>query len=230
MNNKSLTVEQIVVNLWETKRLVATGKTVVEACQKVGISEANYQRWLREHDGEIPAHIKSLEAFKSADKSGDIIKMLDSFLELVRHGNEGHAAKETGFALSRKLSILNRAYDMRPDPDKKTKVKFSTEVWERAEAGSSVAVDKIHEAIKDEFRKIIRFYLAYAEKTNQPVEGGLVSNISVNVKGDIGEQVSAALLSYFSGYELPNNQLLQLETGWQTLGANIEQLVRRFKV
>lgn len=204
---------------------MANGQSLAEACEKSGISEKNYQRWLREHDGQKPAHVKCLEEFIAADKSSNVVKMPDSFGELVGHINEGHAPRGVGFALQRKLAILSRIKNVCPDPDNKPVVSFSSEPWESGNA-QDLQLDKVHEALKDEFNKMTRFYMAFIQKTGGQLAGDLISGISVNVKGDAGKHVAIAMLTYFSGYEIPQKQQVLLNVGWRALSDIIDQLGR----
>ncbi len=230
MKKERLSVDQIVCHLFDMEGLLAQGLPVDEACRKIGISEKNYQRWHRMYGGQKPAHVKCMEAFEASDKSGDVTEMLAKFSELQLHQSEGRAPRGVGFVLARKLSILTQVKSMCASMVKKPTARTSREVWERPEAGSDVVQNKVHEVIVDEFSKMIRFYMNRTKKNNQPVNANMVTNISVEMKGDVGKQVSAALLSYFTGYELPSKLHGQLEDGWRKLGAHIELLARSAKI
>ncbi len=229
MKAKRLSVDQIAIHLSDMEDLLGQGLKVDEACRKIGISENSYQRWRREYGGRKPDHLRCLESFEAADKSRDVIEMLDNFTELRRHLKEGRTPRKVGFALARKISLLTKAHDICANASFKPSAKLSSESWDHPDADSDIVQTKVHDALVDEFSKMIHFYMARAEKTGQSVRSDLVTDASIDVKGNVGKQVSSALASYFAGLELPKNQIQQLKDGWSLLGAYIEQLLRSAK-
>ncbi len=64
MARKRFTVEQIINHLRETDVLLAQGRTVGEACRRIGVSEQSYYRWRKEYGGlkvEQARRLKDLE-------------------------------------------------------------------------------------------------------------------------------------------------------------------------
>jgi putative transposase len=51
MPKKTFTPEQIVAKLRQIEVLVSQGKTIPQACKKVGIVEQTFYRWRKEYGG-----------------------------------------------------------------------------------------------------------------------------------------------------------------------------------
>ena len=51
MSKKRFTAEQIIPKLRETEVDQAKGRTVAQACKKIGVTEQTYYRWRKEYGG-----------------------------------------------------------------------------------------------------------------------------------------------------------------------------------
>ncbi len=51
MARKRFSVEQYINHLREADAMLAQGRTAIEACRQIGVSEQTYYRWGREYGG-----------------------------------------------------------------------------------------------------------------------------------------------------------------------------------
>lgn len=51
MARKRFSVEQIINHLREADVMLAQGRTAIEVCRRIGVSEQTYYRWRREYGG-----------------------------------------------------------------------------------------------------------------------------------------------------------------------------------
>ena len=51
MARKRFTAEQIIIKLREAEVALAQGKTVVQVCKLIGVTEQTYYRWRKEYGG-----------------------------------------------------------------------------------------------------------------------------------------------------------------------------------
>ena len=61
MGKKRYTSEQIINNLRTVEVLSGQGKTVLEACRSIGISEQTYYKWRKEYGGMQVSQAKKLK-------------------------------------------------------------------------------------------------------------------------------------------------------------------------
>jgi len=64
MPRKQHTTEQIIGKLREAEVELAQGKTVPQACKKIGVTEQTYYRWRKEYGGlrlDQAKHLRDLE-------------------------------------------------------------------------------------------------------------------------------------------------------------------------
>jgi putative transposase len=59
MARQRFTTEEIIHNLREADVLIGQGKTVVEACKQIGVTDKTYFRWRKSHVGEHRAQQKT---------------------------------------------------------------------------------------------------------------------------------------------------------------------------
>lgn len=64
MARKRFTSEQIITHLRQVEILVSEGKTTVEACRQLGITEQTFYRWRKEYGGMEVEQIKRLKALE----------------------------------------------------------------------------------------------------------------------------------------------------------------------
>ena len=64
MARKRFTTEQIITKLREAEVHLAQGKTVVQACKQMGITEQTYYRWRKEYGGLKMDQAKRLKALE----------------------------------------------------------------------------------------------------------------------------------------------------------------------
>lgn len=58
---KRHTPEQIVKHLRDAGQLLGQGKTVAQACKRMGVTEVTYYRWKKEYDGATRDSIRRLK-------------------------------------------------------------------------------------------------------------------------------------------------------------------------
>ena len=61
MKRKRHSPEQIVKHLRDADGMLGEGKTVAQACKKLGVTEVTYYRWRREYDGATRNQVKRLK-------------------------------------------------------------------------------------------------------------------------------------------------------------------------
>ncbi len=64
MTRRRFTTEQIITRLREAGVRLAQGKTVVQACKQMGITEQTYYRWRKEYGGLKMDQAKRLKALE----------------------------------------------------------------------------------------------------------------------------------------------------------------------
>ena len=64
MARKRFTSEQIITHLRQVEILVSEGKTTVEACRQLGITEQTFYRWRKEYGGMEVEQVKRLKALE----------------------------------------------------------------------------------------------------------------------------------------------------------------------
>ncbi len=64
MARRRFTTEQIITKLQEAEVRLAQGKTVVQACKQMGITEQTYYRWRKEYGGLKMDQAKRLKALE----------------------------------------------------------------------------------------------------------------------------------------------------------------------
>jgi transposase-like protein len=64
MKRKRHTPEQIVMHLREADRMLGEGKTVVQVCKRIGVTEVTYYRWRKEYDGATRDSVKRLKVLE----------------------------------------------------------------------------------------------------------------------------------------------------------------------
>jgi transposase-like protein len=79
MSRKRYTAEQIVNKLREADVLIARGKTVAQACKRIGVTGFTYYRWRREYGGLKTDQAKRL---KELEKENARLKRLLADAEL----------------------------------------------------------------------------------------------------------------------------------------------------
>ena len=79
MARKNLTIEQIIVKLWEIEVLCNQGKTLAEAVRQAEITEQTYYRWRKQYGGMNTADAKRL---KELEKENLRLKKLVAELSL----------------------------------------------------------------------------------------------------------------------------------------------------
>ena len=79
MARKRCTTGQIIVKLREAEVRLAQGKTVVQACKQMGITEQTYYRWRKEYGGLKMDKAKRLKAL---EKENGRLKKLVADLSL----------------------------------------------------------------------------------------------------------------------------------------------------
>ena len=61
MSRKRFTAEQIIGLLREAEVRLSQGRTVVQACREMGITEQTYYRWRKEYGGMKTVQVKRLK-------------------------------------------------------------------------------------------------------------------------------------------------------------------------
>ncbi len=79
MARKRFTAEQIVIKLREAEVAQAQGKTVVQVCKQIGVTEQTYYRWRKSYGGLRMDQAKRL---KSLEKENARLKKLVADLSL----------------------------------------------------------------------------------------------------------------------------------------------------
>ena len=79
MARKRFTAEQIVIKLREAEVAQSQGKTVVQVCKQLGVTEQTYYRWRKEYGGLRMDQAKRL---KSLEKENARLKKLVADLSL----------------------------------------------------------------------------------------------------------------------------------------------------
>lgn len=78
MNNR-FTTEQIIHKLREAEVELARGKTIAEACKKIGGTDQTYYRWRKEYGGLL---IDQAKQFKELEKENARLKRIVADLTL----------------------------------------------------------------------------------------------------------------------------------------------------
>lgn len=79
MPRKKHTPEQIIGKLREAELEINQGKTVPQACRKIGVTEQTYYRWRKEYGGLKPDQVKRL---RELEKENTRLKKLVADLSL----------------------------------------------------------------------------------------------------------------------------------------------------
>ena len=61
MAKKRFTPEQIITHLRQVEILLSQGKTAIEACRQIGVTEQTYYRWRKEFGGMEVAQLRRLK-------------------------------------------------------------------------------------------------------------------------------------------------------------------------
>jgi len=61
MNRKRFTAEQIICLLREAEVRLSQGRSVIQACREMGITEQTYYRWRKEYGGMKTVQVKRLK-------------------------------------------------------------------------------------------------------------------------------------------------------------------------
>jgi putative transposase len=80
MKRKRHTPEQIVGHLHDAEAMASEGKSLVQICKKLGVSEQTLHRWKRDFDGSSTDQVRRL---KQLERENDELKKLlaDQLLE-----------------------------------------------------------------------------------------------------------------------------------------------------
>ena len=81
MSKKRFTAEQIIPNLREAEVDQAKGRTVAQACKKIGVTEQTYYRWRKEYGG---LRMDQAKRFKELEKENTRLKKLLAEAELEK--------------------------------------------------------------------------------------------------------------------------------------------------
>jgi len=79
MPRKRHTPEQIINKRWQAEVELSEGKTVPQACKKIGVAEQTYYRWRHEYGGMRTEQVKRL---KELEKENAQLKKLVADLSL----------------------------------------------------------------------------------------------------------------------------------------------------
>ena len=79
MSKKRFTAEQIIPKLHEAEVDQAKGRTVAQACKKIGVTEQTYYRWRKEYGG---LRMDQAKRFKELEKENTRLKKLLAEAEL----------------------------------------------------------------------------------------------------------------------------------------------------
>lgn len=79
MPRKKYTPEQIIGKLREAELEINIGKTVGQACRKIGVTQQTYYRWRKEYGGLKPDQVKKL---RKLEKENTQLKRLVADLSL----------------------------------------------------------------------------------------------------------------------------------------------------
>ena len=79
MPKKRFTAEQIISKLREAELEQAKGRSVAQACKKIGVTEQTYYRWRKEYGG---LRIDQAKRFKELEKENIRLKRLLAEAEL----------------------------------------------------------------------------------------------------------------------------------------------------
>lgn len=79
MPKKRYTPEKIIAMLREAELAVNQGKTVAQACRKIGVTEQTYYRWRKEYGG---MGLKQVRRLKELEKENTQLKKLVADLSL----------------------------------------------------------------------------------------------------------------------------------------------------
>ena len=79
MPKKRFTAEQIISKLREAEVDQAKGRTVAQACKKIGVTEQTYYRWRKEYGG---LRMDQAKRFKELEKENTRLKKLLAEAEL----------------------------------------------------------------------------------------------------------------------------------------------------
>ena len=136
---KRFTAEQIVIKLREAEVAQSQGKTVVQMCKPVGVTEQTDYRWRKEYGGLRMDQAKRL---KSLDKENARLKKLVADLSLDnqilkevssgnfqarRSGEDPWYGSESGSGLSESVSVGPAACWDRPEPPSEESDRFPKE-------------------------------------------------------------------------------------------------------
>ena len=81
MAKRRFSAEQIVTKLRQIDVLVATGRTVAQACKEAEITEQSYYRWRKEYGG---LEIEQAKRFKELERENARLKRLVADLSLEK--------------------------------------------------------------------------------------------------------------------------------------------------
>jgi len=81
MPKKQFTAEQIIPKLREAEVDHAKGRTVAQACKKIGVTEQTYYRWRKEYGG---LRMDQAKRFKELEKENIRLKKLLAEAELEK--------------------------------------------------------------------------------------------------------------------------------------------------
>ena len=73
MSRKRHTPEQVIGKLREAEVLIGQGKTTLEACKQIGVSEQTYYKWRKEYGG---LRLDQAKRFKELERENARLKKL----------------------------------------------------------------------------------------------------------------------------------------------------------
>jgi len=221
--------DQIISHIWDVQALLSKGHSVEDACEKLEIQPQNYQRWHREFGVQKPEHVKCQEELIAADKKNDAYTLLQIYPRYRTYKENGKINANVGFVLDRKFAILDKVHLYCKSVDTRAHTHRGAQAWEVGPADSANFVDQIHTIIQKEFEFMLQFLLMSAQKKNKPVPSNLMSNISIDVKGEAGKSLATDLFTVFTGRDLTPKQKNKLKEDWTLLGAYIGDIAQTVK-
>jgi putative transposase len=70
-NKQGLGAEEIIRKLWQADVLLAQGKTVLEVCREIGVSDSTYYKWRKNYGGVSVDQVRRL---KELERENDRLK------------------------------------------------------------------------------------------------------------------------------------------------------------
>ncbi|MEG3620026.1 hypothetical protein V5T82_16295 [Magnetovibrio sp. PR-2] len=165
----------------------------------------------------VPEYVLHLRTLQDADKESDIRGFVQAFRMYCQSVDKDSPPKSLPFVLVLKLTLLQKLDSLVTFDRTETNTNTNT-------GEASVGYAKAHPMFVDEIQKILQFFMASAKKSHRTLDGALLSDVSIDAKGELGEKLSVGLVTLLAKKNVSEKQLAELSTIWRQFSDHFTKL------